>query len=689
MLSFLNPFFLLGLAALAAPVLVHLVRRTRARRVQFPALVFVRQIPQRTIRRRTLHNLLLLLLRCLALLLIVFAFTRPFFSGGRAAAEAEATPSSLILIDASLSMRQGDHFASAKRRAEAITSTAQAGERFALVTFGKRYEIVNRFTADTGAVRAALARLSAGFEGTDYEQALRGAESLFAEKGTSGQKRIILISDFQANGWSEANNSFKLRSDVRLIPVDVGGDEGAANVAVTNVEARAVVYGQKYADKLAVHVSNFGDEAREHLQLDFKINDQTVEKRELNLAARDNGVVEFTGFNLAEGANRCVVVLSANDFAPDNQFYFTLRRDVPSKALIVERAVRARVGESFYLQSALTTGETLPYSFEVKSAGAVDPSEISSYALVILNDTGAVAGELSDSLTKYVEAGGHLIVAAGPHADAESFNQAFQRIAPALLRERVQLERGESIAITDAKMDHPIFEAFQSGGRLIRARVFGYHRSEPREQATVLARFEDGSPALVERNTGASGGRVLLFTTSLDTGWTDLPLTPVYLPLVQQMVRYLGQRDEAVSWHPLGQTFTVEKGSEAGPPPVDTPSGARLLENSLTPDGDLLVTGREPGFYRLRYGARPDFAAVNVDGNEGDFAKLNLDDFLAGVTGGAGVAAEAVSANDRLSDEEIEARQRIWWPLLLLALLLLTAEAILARRIKMVKMIGG
>ena len=63
-MSFLTPLFFLGVAALAAPILVHLVRRTRARRVQFPALIFVRQVPQRTIRRRTLHNLLLLLLRC-------------------------------------------------------------------------------------------------------------------------------------------------------------------------------------------------------------------------------------------------------------------------------------------------------------------------------------------------------------------------------------------------------------------------------------------------------------------------------------------------------------------------------------------------------------------------------------------------------------------------------------------------
>jgi hypothetical protein len=84
-MNFLAPLFFLGAAAIAAPILVHLVRRTRARRVEFPTLYFVRQVPQRTIRRRTLHNVLLLIIRCLAIVLIVIAFTRPFFSGGSSA----------------------------------------------------------------------------------------------------------------------------------------------------------------------------------------------------------------------------------------------------------------------------------------------------------------------------------------------------------------------------------------------------------------------------------------------------------------------------------------------------------------------------------------------------------------------------------------------------------------------------
>jgi hypothetical protein len=152
------------------------------------------------------------------------------------------------------------------------------------------------------------------------------------------------------------------------------------------------------------------------------------------------------------------------------------------------------------------------------------------------------------------------------------------------------------------------------------------------------------------------------------------------------MVRYAGSREEN-SWYSLGQTFTVAKEAQSTVPAVDTPSGTRLTENRLTPDGDLLVTGREPGFYRLRYSARPDFAAVDIDGAEGDFSKLDFAQFVAGVTGGAGNAF-STEAERKLSNEEVEGRQKVWWSLLLVALLLLLTESVIARRTKVVKMVG-
>src|SRR4029079_2623231 len=209
-MAFLNPFFLLGAAALAAPILVHLVRRTRARKIQFPALVFVRQVPQRTIRRRTIQNLLLMIIRCLAIILIVIAFARPFFSGRSAAKTPSGAGATVILIDDSLSMKRDQLFADAQKKAELAIDEAANNEQIALMSFDKRYTVINRFVSEKNRVRTGLRSLAAGWEGTDYEQALRGAESSISELKTSGPKRIVMISDFQSTAWTARTTSLHI-----------------------------------------------------------------------------------------------------------------------------------------------------------------------------------------------------------------------------------------------------------------------------------------------------------------------------------------------------------------------------------------------------------------------------------------------------------------------------------------------
>src|SRR3989442_3838419 len=196
MMWFLNPLFWLGIAAIGAPILVHLVRRTRARKIEFPALTFVRQVPQRTIRRRTFRNLLLLILRCLAILLIVIAFSRPFFTRGSAAKDSGAAGGTVILIDSSLSMRREQMFASAVQRAGSIIDEAPGGERLALLTFGNRYEVASRFTADKTQLRSILKSLTAGWGGQGYTPGIVSAALVPCEVVIERRERRGAVLDF-------------------------------------------------------------------------------------------------------------------------------------------------------------------------------------------------------------------------------------------------------------------------------------------------------------------------------------------------------------------------------------------------------------------------------------------------------------------------------------------------------------
>ncbi len=681
-MSFLNPLFLLGLAAISIPVIVHLVRRTKAPRVEFPSLMFVRRVPQRTIRRRQLQNLLLLLLRSLALLLLVFAFVRPYF--GNSQADGLGQRAGVILLDTSFSMRYGNRFDQAKQRARAIidqSGGAGGNDRFALITFGQSYDVQSRFTPDLGQVKSTLASLQPGSSGTDYIQALRGAEGMFKEIG-SANKNIYLITDFQAGGRTPADAAYRLSKDIKLNTIDLG-EQNSPNLTITDAGVQPLIYQAKYADKLTARISNFSDEAKEGVRVEFQLNDRTVEKREVKIGPRETATVEFTGFNLTEGVNRGAVLIEGDNFPFDNRFFFTLRRAEQLKALLIESATRGR-SESFYLRNALTTGENLPFNVEVKTAGSVNPTEIGQYRAIILNDAGGINQALATQLTKFVEGGGGLIVSVGPHTTPSEFNQAFQNIAPAKLEEPVQL-RGDYVAMSEIKTDHPIFEIFRQSGRLSSAHVFGYHRVIPREQSSVLARFEDGNPALIESTHGS--GKILLFTSTFDASWNDLPLTPIYLPLVRQMTRHLAERKEN-AWHTVGQTFTVSAAKDGTPPAVDAPNGERITDRKQTAEGELIINARETGFYRLRYTGTSDFAAVNVDTRESDLAKLNVEEFVTSVTGADPKTGAAAAPQEKLSNEETESRQRVWWILLIAALLLFILEGVLARRTKMARVIG-
>src|SRR5581483_8984762 len=138
---FLTPAFLVGVSALAIPVLVHLIQRERKRVVVFPSLMFLRRIPYQSVRRRRIQHWLLLALRALALLLLVAAFARPFFPQGALAARgAGGAREVVVLLDQSASMGYGDRWSQARAAAHRVIDSLSGDDRATLVLFAKNAE---------------------------------------------------------------------------------------------------------------------------------------------------------------------------------------------------------------------------------------------------------------------------------------------------------------------------------------------------------------------------------------------------------------------------------------------------------------------------------------------------------------------------------------------------------------------
>ena len=231
-----------------------------------------------------------------------------------------------------------------------------------------------------------------------------------------------------------------------------------------------------------------------------------------------------------------------------------------------------------------------------------------------------------------------------------------------------------------------MFELFRAprSGDFSAARFYGY-RATGQPAGPVLARFDDGTPALLERKTGA--GRVLMWTSSLDLDWNDMPVKPVFLPFVHTLMKYLADYAEAPASLTVGQVIPApRKGAGRGPATnrggtiAIAPSGTRVSVE--TEDGALELN--EQGFYDVRtQGAGADTAtalAANVDLAESDLSALDPRELVAAVAGRAAGEIAGLGAA-RPSDDAQAQAQRLWWYLLVAGGLLLAGETLLSNRL--------
>ena len=157
-MGFIAPLVLVGLGALAIPVLIHLIQRERKRVVEFPSLMFLRKILYQSVRRRRVRDWLLLAMRLAALALIVLAFARPFFRRSELAAAAQnGAREAVILVDTSYSMEYGDRWQKAKSAATDAIRGLGPGDRASLVFFSSGADVAVRSAADRGRLESGVA----------------------------------------------------------------------------------------------------------------------------------------------------------------------------------------------------------------------------------------------------------------------------------------------------------------------------------------------------------------------------------------------------------------------------------------------------------------------------------------------------------------------------------------------------
>jgi Aerotolerance regulator N-terminal/von Willebrand factor type A domain len=567
-MALIQTAFLASLAALAIPIVVHLMFRMRTRRVDLGTIRFLREVLQKNARRKKVKRFALLALRMAGIALLALLFARPYFVK-QGLGRANQFVAVLIDRSASMELRTGQERLIDQAVDQAKGIIAESGEsvRVELAFFDHTVRPVGtEGNEEAGEMLASLSAPETTFGATDFGAAFSWARDVCIKAGRT-EKTLHVFTDLQRSGldWSEIT---EMPADVQVEIHDLGRDS-PNNVAVTEVAATRTLIRPGDVTSVNITVSNGGPfplkEVPLHLYLRSERRTYNAEKK-VSIAAGGLEQFAFQLEGLDVGLWQGQVEIEIEDeLRFDNRRFMALMSAPAWRVLLVDGQPHESpvLSETYFLEAALRlapNGQTYantPYDPKVvtvssfnrdstRSASRDGPpnallveSRLNDYEIIILANVESLSSNAAEQLADFVDSGGGLIVFAGENVSAAGY-----RSLDAVGLTPGRIGEMKSTADLPWRMQswdekHSIFEPFNDPqhGDLRRLAFHAYTRIEPSSKANLLASFRQGDPLLLEVARGE--GRMLWFTSSCDRQWSDWPRTRLYLPLVHQMLGYL------------------------------------------------------------------------------------------------------------------------------------------------------
>ncbi len=677
-LGWLVPAFLAGLAAVVVPILVHLRQREKREPIRFPSLMFLRKVPHRTTERRRITHPILLLLRALAVMALVAAFARPFWRREDARPTVGTAGRAVIVaIDRSMSMSYRGVWERAVDSVAAVLATVGTGDRAALIAFDETAEIIAPLEAGAGAARARLATLAPGGKSGRLAPAIRAAREV-AGLARGLVVEIVVVSDLQRHALTGLEAIERVPGAALRFASVAERNPGNARIGDVDVDRRAE--GRRSRLTVGAQIAAKGDAGRA-VKAALIVNGRTLATTSVTLGPNAAARARFEPVWIAEGDAVGLVALEPDALVADDTLRFSLA-SAAGVPILLQLSPGGGAEESVYLEQALGISRAPALAVTTRRGPAPIAADLARARVAVVADLGGLGPRGLAALEPFVSAGGGLVLIAGPRGVGPTAPWLPAKVGRTIDR---TAERGGRLGQLDG--DHPIFEPFKEAlsSDFGAARFFRYRELTADSAARVIARFDDGRPAIVEGRLGA--GRVYLMATTGSALWSDFPLQPVFLPLLQRLVVTAGLIQDPKRWYSVGETVTLpENGASLT---VSGPSGP---DQRLAPDSaGRTLTLELPGDYQVRsdLAATPlDRFLVNPAAAESDLSAADPVEVLAQLKSPADSTAAPTVAP--LTAVEQERRQSWWGWLLALALLLLGAETVYAARLeRRTPMAGG
>lgn len=709
---------LLGLTGLAAvPILIHLLNRRRYKRVPWAAMHFLRAALREEARRIQYKDLLLMILRALVCILLALAIARPITrllaeagSGGRAAVFVVDTSASM-----SLSTGVGPLMDTARREALSLLREMPPDTMLALVDAARPARVVIPRTRDRREVEKAIEEMDASEAGTDVAGAVRLAGDCLREMGKTGGGDVFLVSDLQASAWRADAGAIRKAvagagPGVKRYAVPVPGRE-IRNLAVTGLRLEPPVAAAQQPFAADIDVLNGGAAEEENAVVDLYVDGKRAASSAIRqLAPGATARLRLLAEAPAPGPSviEAVVNQGRERFSVDDRRLAVLRVVQGLQVLLVDGEPSTVFGQGAadYLDALLAPvmeGDAPPPFVVAKvSAASLTPKDLYGKDVAVFCNVAELKADIATPLRTAVERGMGLMLFLGGNVSPGAYASLSApgpvdpllpaAVGPAFPPEKAGGGRAEPVFLSAERLEHEWMAFFRAKERrpLLRAPVWrAMTLSCPTGSVSrVVARYEHGEPAIVEKTLGQ--GRVVMVGTTAGPAWNALFTEPAGAILASRMAAAVlpGSGTERAAC--VGERVQLALPAEE----------RRMNIRLTTPDNKVMTAkpellGERPflvydgrgrtGTYRYRIESAPpreEVFALNLPAEESDIRPLE----------DAGLrelfpSGEFKPVHDRREGSAGQALRsarlgrEIWWPVMLAAFLLLVGEIGFARLI--------
>ncbi len=692
-MNFLYPLFLAGIVAIGLPIVLHMIRHHTRKRVTFSSLMFLRTTLPRFRNRSRIENLLLLILRCVILCLLAFAFSRPFFTRETVAEQVSLGRRVVVLIDTSASMRREGMWQQAISQARSVLDDIGPDDRACVMSFDRGTQTLIGFeqwnqldpSQRVFIVIDSISKLSPGWNMTNLGHALVGAAEAIEDdeindrRQAAGIRQVVLISDLQAGSSVEALQAYEWPQNIELIIKPIQA-RGTTNASMQLVTARDYLSRSESDNVPNIRITNSGDADLEHFKLDWIGDDpekKSQESMEVYVPAGHNVVVRFPSSIDASSGGK--VVLSGDNHDFDNILYLAphLAQQVNIVYIGDDNADDFK-GMLYYLQRAFGAAGAIDTKIvSIPSGDEVTETNIDKAHLIITTDS--IKQENIGSLRRYLESGG--IVLSVLKSPGAAVTMAALAGVENIVAKEAEIDKYAMLGRID--FEHPLLASFSDPrfGDFTQIHFWKYRRIDITDlpNVRILAWFDNPDksgtgeghredPALFEVPVGK--GSLLVLTSSWRPSDSQLALSSKFVPLLYSVLEYGGNVTERQSQYFVGDSV-----------PVPSSAGTTAVYSKIrSPDGSTvnLDTNRQtftqtdvPGIYAFASSSDSRFFSINLPARESRTDKMSIEELENfGVSPGqsANVTTEKIAqTRSHSSFAEMEYNQKVWrWVFVLL-----------------------